>query len=587
MLRRNICSRQMVYSVILGVLMMMVGGLCLMTVYSSDDYWYSTFFDDGIGTYLLRLAEHYRTFNGRVWVHILAHILLYAGNWLFALVCCCAVVVIPMLIGHAGGLCRERRWMAAALFAIGFAAMPTTFFVEGVMWISAFCNYLIPTAMLCVLLWQMERDCAMPWLLLTAFLCGSATEQMGFVVLALLTLYTLADARKRGKRLAGLLSALVGWGTVWASPATRRRTTIEVPIYSAGGIIDRVEENLQMISVIITGEIVLLLLLGALLILSGRFMGEHKRFAVRIGYAAGLCTLGLWFLSVEFQIIGCISALVVLGLFALWMLLRGHYLPGGLILAALASIGVMLFTSSISSRNLLPFYVLMLAAACFLVQKLLPERWEKAYACTALVLLAVTMLGMYPLAEGVVYNYRLDQQNRQMAAQAEETDAVYYDVGYDLRHTYTKAHHSQYGQEKYLEAVGLRADMGFVPCRAGKPLPRIRVGETELNRAVFPCAGGVDLFPLCAVVEAAGGTVDLSLSCMEVELDGIRCRLYRRGVMESRAEWTDEYGIPHRMNLSWNWIWSDLHVDCKLLTEVFNLDVTLDADGQFCIIGRG
>ena len=41
-----------------------------ITVYS-DDYWYGTFFDDGFGGFCRNMIEHYRTTNGRFYVHLI------------------------------------------------------------------------------------------------------------------------------------------------------------------------------------------------------------------------------------------------------------------------------------------------------------------------------------------------------------------------------------------------------------------------------------------------------------------------------------------------------------------------------------
>lgn len=579
--------QQVAYRAVLAVLLMMVGGLCLLTVHSSDDYWYSTFLNDGIGVYLTRMIEHYRTFNGRVWVHVLAHILLYAGNWLFALVCCGACLAMPLLIGCASGLSRENRWMATALFAIGFSAMPTTFFVEGVLWISACCNYLIPTMVLCVLVWQMERGSAMPWFLLTAFLCGSATEQMGMMALALLALYGITNPQKRGTRLAGWLAALMGLATVFASPATGTRAAGEIPMDSLSAIVSRVSESFCNVAYIMTGEITILVLLGILMVLSGWFLGEHNRLAIWMGYIVGAWTLGLWFLPVELQVIGCAAVLVILAFFALWMLLRGHRLPGSMILTALASVGVMLPTVSVGCRNLLPFYLLILLSACILALKMIPARRKPVLVYAALGLFVATLLGMIPLAEGVLYNYRLDHKNRQSAKQTAELGTVYYDAGYDMRHTFIKAFASPYFQGKYLESVGMQADMDFELLCAGNPPPQIICGETRLDETAIRSVGGVDLLPLRAVVETMGGTVTWTKELMEVELDGVRCRLLSLGDLKMRAVWSDGNGILRRMNLTRLQVYAKGYVEVSLLTEVFGLEVVWDADGQTCTVRKG
>ncbi len=49
----------------------LVAFLAGITVYSSDDYWYSTFMDGGVARYFGMMKEHYLTCNGRNLVHFL------------------------------------------------------------------------------------------------------------------------------------------------------------------------------------------------------------------------------------------------------------------------------------------------------------------------------------------------------------------------------------------------------------------------------------------------------------------------------------------------------------------------------------
>ena len=190
------------------------------------------------------------------------------------------------------------------------------------------------------------------------------------------------------------------------------------------------------------------------------------------------------------------------------------------------------------------------------------------------------------MMEGVLYNYRLDHKNRKAAKQSGELGTVYYDAGYDLRYTFTKAFGSSYFQERYLESVGLSADVNFELCCDGKPLPKILVGETWLNEPAIWSGRGVNLLPLRMVVESAGGTVNWKPDSTEVELNGIRCRLIGNGTLQMRAEWTDAHDISHRMKIFCIRVYGNTYVETSLLTEVFGLEVVWNADDQTYIIPK-
>ena len=182
-------------------------GFSILTVYSSDDYWYSTFLDKGLGHYWELMKLHYETFNGRVWVHIVAHVVLWAGKWLFAVLCCGCCVMIPWVCGRAVGMKKETQLAVMGLFLVGIVAMPVHLFTEGMMWISAFCNYMLPTTVLCLLVCLLERDGSWAAVLAVAFLCGASTEQTAIAALILLALYLLSKPESRRKISAAMLTA--------------------------------------------------------------------------------------------------------------------------------------------------------------------------------------------------------------------------------------------------------------------------------------------------------------------------------------------------------------------------------------------
>lgn len=161
-----------------------------IAVYSADDYWYSTFMDGGLGEYLHLMRVHYEEMNGRMLVHAAAQLILHCGSWLFALAGTALTLAIPWASLRAARLPAARHVACLLIFGAGLLLMPGGMLSRGFLWTSAFCNYVLPTAMVCALLPLLqrlsERGGSLPLAAGTAFfslLCGATTEQSGFVAL--------------------------------------------------------------------------------------------------------------------------------------------------------------------------------------------------------------------------------------------------------------------------------------------------------------------------------------------------------------------------------------------------------------------
>ena len=155
----------------LFLLIMILTGLIAflagITVYSSDDYWYSTFMNGGIAEYFRMMKEHYLTCNGRNLVHFFAQLILHFGNGLFAVFAVGIFLLIPLSADRIRGIgCsgdtgdvvyggkekygsangektkdtngRPELFMILIFFAAGILLLPLPVMVNGVLWISGF-----------------------------------------------------------------------------------------------------------------------------------------------------------------------------------------------------------------------------------------------------------------------------------------------------------------------------------------------------------------------------------------------------------------------------------------------------------------
>jgi len=95
----------LVFSVLLPVAF--IGMITFISVYSADDFSYSTYFNNGIGGYVDMMVNHYQTMNGRVIVHVVAHLLLYFGNVSYSAFAILLTCFTPWITARAAGLSKK------------------------------------------------------------------------------------------------------------------------------------------------------------------------------------------------------------------------------------------------------------------------------------------------------------------------------------------------------------------------------------------------------------------------------------------------------------------------------------------------
>lgn len=510
--------------------------LALTTVYSSDDFSYSTYFDNGIRGYLPLAVQHYQTMNGRALVHLAAHLILHFGSVCFCLVClgCCAA--IPLLTAP-----RKDRGTAVCLFLSLFLAMPMGILNQGVLWISAFCNYTLPCAMLCALaalLFRREagRGSRIAGAVL-ALLCGATTEQSGVMALAAAALYLCVCLRDRRKDLGhGLLCLVltaVGYGTIYLSPSTRQRFLSETQTGAASSFLSSLVGGLRSENGIFQASVLFPLLLTALFLLCAYRLRRSKCFRA----VALLGVPAVWAAYLMPWNLGAAALLGVYGLAALTGLLlmwEREERIGALMLCAVASACIMLPTNSIDHRSMVPLYLLLSAATAALGAELLgsTDRALRSGALAAVFLAG--MLCIAPSVKGYWSNYQVDRMNRQHVEEYRRTGILRYCMDYDMDHTWMKPCHDGMFQLDYLRANGL--DTATVVHYYSSVHPAVYLDGQTLPFPAVTQTGDTMLLPLRGVIEGLGGTVEAAGHEITVTLEGRSYRISREREYEGLAD---------------------------------------------------
>ena len=561
-------------------LLALLGYFAWTTVYSSDDYWYSTFWDGGLRQYWDLMVLHYETFNGRVLVHVLAHIILHFEGWAFMLVCFGLVLLSVWVLSKGSGFGADRFRIMLLLFLTGLFCMPGTMFHQALMWISASCNYLFPSVLVCLLTVALERRSG--WAYLLAFLCGATTEQMGLASTALCAAFAARAMLQKKNARQGIVCAvldLVGVMTIFLSPATQNRAERKVPLDSLEALLEILRKSILREVGLLTENpaplVVMLLVLGlGALVLWRRAGLKWPAVPAAVGCAALIVgSLGSENIALTGYCIG-FGALAVIGV---GLMLRGEGICGGLILAALAAAAVMLPTDTIAPRVMLPVYLLLLLADCVLLTVQIPR--TERMAVPAAAALALVLVMMAPAVKGYWYNRQVDRINAALVEEDRDGPYIRYCIDYDMDYTWYKAGDDGYFQNKYVESVGLPESTPVRFFSENARMAPVFSGGTELVRLSLEAEDGKAMFPLRPIVEIMGGKLDWYGSSMVVYLDGTEYRI-RLPADAMVVTWTDAAGVQRELRTARCLHCGATYCGGSLLTDAFGFCLTWDENAE-------
>lgn len=444
--RGRVASYLVFFSVI-GVMMLL---LSYITLYS-DDYQYAAFFRGGFSSFLNKTVNHYRNDNGRALVHFFAEVFLLCGTKLYA-------VVFPFLLAAAfslgttlkfGEKCSFSPVVTAAALAV-FLALPVEYLKETLCWVSGSFNYCFPFLLVMLYFTFASREGWRSAILAVLFglLSGATTEQSGLAALVGGCLLALLATLRGGKekRLSAqawlpIPFVLLGYLTVLLAPGTANRLAASegsglyvlrhptvflhrletVMTYFAGG--NGVVASARWLILL------LMILLGFLPLLLRR---KRLRPLVAILPAT---VLYLLFLFLDWALGAHLVVLFSLFFSGVWLLTDSDFsFDGILLLAGLASLGVMVFTELGAYRTVVPLLlflitVLVRLAAVYLAR--CPFLIKAASTCGVFLLCAVLA---FPTLRGYRANAALVRENEAAIRAGRETGTIILGTDFDDRY---------------------------------------------------------------------------------------------------------------------------------------------------------
>ncbi len=392
-----------------------------ITVYC-DDYWYGSFFKEGLGGFWELTKWHYLNFNGRAFVHFAAELVIWADKYIYMLLAPLMLVSLFIFaLKLQGGRLAGAGMAVAGSCVAATLALPVRFLNRSLLWMSAGFNYLFPAAFILLTLWCLARGLEKgrlgPGVLILVFLSGATTEQSGLAAFVILGGFAVCSwLRKRAGFRSALLVCLlcgIGYLTVIFAPGTWVRVGNE----TGGGVLEALRPGalkirLKMALEFFTGRSGLPWLFTAFAVLTGLH-------ALVAGRAPKLMALGLA-VAVVYLVLrargryfsaACLGALWVVAAAAVYLIHDGTAVRGLLLGGAMASLLVMVFTTTVSERTTVPAILLLIAVCGSLALECLEKTPDLIKIAAFAALTAAFLVLALPTFRGYAKNSAIWEAN--------------------------------------------------------------------------------------------------------------------------------------------------------------------------------
>ena len=563
----------------------------LITTYSSDDYGYSLFLDNGVSGWVQMMQNHYHFVNGRTFVHLVATAILHFNNIVFSVFFSINLIIIAVCF-RSNQTNKSLFWL---LFLCGWILTPRPILVEGVLWISGFCNYVLPTAMTALLFYQSRNALSknvysfrqIVWLLILSFLSGATTEQSGIALCILLILIFIEALSTHNVVyakicLVQILFAIVGIASIFLSPATRLRVDREmyyIPVSK------RITNMLLWQKDVFLANPLFIILVAAvpILILIKNYKQKGNILIAAISAMIEIC-LALMILTGGNFSVYCYGILLLLLLIlavSCWLLC--HREIGSLLCYAVVTVFVMLPTQSIGYRTLLPMYIILLSLFCELfcdsTNGLIAKQPKLARFFAAILVLFAVGTVIHDLPH-YYYNHKIDMINAEYAKQAKSEGVLYYCMDYDDAYTHVKAYQDGYFYSEYIKTLRLSSPLEHI-FFYGENLPIVFVNDVRVTSPGIKSVSGEWLISLRDVIEHLGGAVIWSEKGTQIVFNQKTYNLFKTS-NGFNLSWQDDNGehdinMPARMTR--NYFATMLPVD--FYRDILDLNVEVDSSAIY------
>ncbi|MBQ8541571.1 MAG: hypothetical protein IJ435_08895 [Clostridia bacterium] len=548
---------------VLSVICIIFAVLFSFSVLQSDDYGYSAYFREGLTGFYNLTLKHFSSTNGRALVHFFLQITL-------ALPSIFVVIIKSFLVFGIGFFAMkvspfEKKGEYPIAFLIFFYCLLLLsgrgVWKEAIMWTSGFFNYLFPAFITFFAVFLYKRGSG--WQHPLCFFAGATTEQWGAASFAiiLVTAVSVAKEKKPWHSFISPFLSLLGYGTIFASPATLSRIKTASTPALTGSFFDL--EGLGEAFFAPSSPVVPIISLLVLSIVTAIF----KRGIFNALYTAIIPLLLIMLLPLHASYTVALIAFVCYLLLCTVVFYMGKsYLVSALLSGALVSIVIMLPTNTFDYRVTFSGALLIsIALICMLFDFNFKKQHLVALSCVTLLVAAVAFI---PSFKGFYRNYALERQNLEAIEEARETNILNYNIDYDKNYVMRQMFNdgSFYNKFRYLYkledcTIYIDSKNAETLYLNGRPL-----------KAKALCQSGEVYVPLRAFTEEAGGSI-VSENGTQFIVSG-KTLTYLDGILTYTAPDTSvKYLIAdHNKILDFY----TLYIKLDVVREAFDVRLTID-----------
>lgn len=499
------------YAVILTVLFLVFTSLFSFCILQADDYYYASFLKGGLGRFISLTVDHFQTFNGRALVHFFAQIVLSLPRFISSLLN--SLILFAIAFSAAYFTKKDKgddRYIFIILFYFFLFLLGRDATREALMWVSAFYNYVFPAFLALTALNFARRNSAVSYIF--GFLAGATTEQWGVVSVFMLACWALINlpVKKNVKTIFKVFSpalfALMGYCTIYLSPATRLRITSTGHTSVSGSLFDLP----RLSEVFIKGYsgILILVFFTLLTVITAPLL--KKRFILLY---SGFLPLVLLVTSPVHK-----SYMATLIVFMCYLLLcfgvfylENHRQSATFIIGALSAICIMIPTNTFEARITFPCLILLILACINIIFEVKGFMPQKALIPALVVFLILSVTFFAPTYQGFMQNSFIEKENLKAVKEARKTGELYYNIDYDKNYVTKQMFNDGWFYNQFLSLYSLEDATVFIESENSVSFDGYDIKGLRHKGEIY--------VPMRALMEEKGGSIEVNTDTV-MTLDG-------------------------------------------------------------------
>lgn len=469
--------------------------LMSLFVLQSDDYFYATFFKDGFINFLNLTCEHFKTFNGRVLVHLFAQLSLSLPHILSALFNSAMLFFAVFFAARLVADGKRDIFVFISIFYTLLLFLGRNITANGIMWVSAFFNYAFPLTVTGVALFLLKSNNNLKYVFL--FLAGATTEQWGITACVIVFCLSFLFSEKKlfFSRILPTLVTFSGFVTIFLSPATALRIDTSAHMSVGTSLID-----LPRLSRVFLGEggamqfFVIFIIFTMLLCL--------KKGIFKLLYFGILPLFLLVTLPVHSSFMGTFILILLYLMILCFVLFKSQLtVPFALISGAIMSIFIMIPTNTFEPRICLPSCLLMTGTVASLFFAF--DIHTKIPKLLIFAVPIISSIAFLPVFNGFYRNYEVEKANLDAIEEARVTKTLNYSIDYDKKYVGRQMFNDGYFYTTFQKLYSLEDCKINIVSASNKSI----IYKGKRLDVMGICLDGENYVPVRAFLEETGGSI--------------------------------------------------------------------------------